>query len=460
MAIDLSVEIKTNRGVIALRNPLLNGASELAIDENTIKRCIDNGAGGVVTKSVGNATSPELVKTTSRPWAFPLDRFGPEYRGAWVLQGMYFQSENTPEKVAEKRIPKWKKMCKEAGIPLIVSVADSEFDKWAYTGKLVEDAGADAIEICTSCPVAKQTHEQGTEESKYSEGEFQDFDLAKKVIKSVMDATTIPVGAKFSLFHNPVDVMTRAWGDAGLCFITGHDTLPSAGIFIDVEAEEVYGTPGQTLLIAGPTMLALSMSRLAQVLKASEKNIPVIGVGGIYKASDVIQYLLLGCTAVEVCSGAYFKGHKIFKELLEGLEDWMKRHGYTRIDQFRGKLFEDASCVKGDWEEKYGYKLEPSERGMLLPDQNPSPILPKVDMKKCTLCDLCDDICVYGGIWVDHEKKTVEFNHDVCIGCGMCIGVCPENPGALWLEDKRTNEVVWDGVGMVKSFKKGGFILD
>ena len=459
MAIDLSVEIKTNRGSITLKNPFIPGSSEIAVDENTIKRCIDNGVGAVLTKSVGNQTTSEMVKTTSKPWAFPLDKFGPEYRGAWHLQGVFFQPENTPEKVAEKRIPKWKKMCQEAGIPLIVSVYDTTPENMPYLAKLVEEAGADAIEMDASCPMGKVDHSVGKEPIYFSEEQWADTELATRIIKDVMRKTKVPVGAKFSLFHNPVAVNAAAWENAGLSFISGHNALPSTGVFIDVEAEEVFGTPGQTCLIAGPTMVSLSLSRLAHVLKVVK--LPVIGVGGIYKASDAIQYLLLGCTAVQVCSGVYYKGHKLFKELIEGLTGWMKRHGYSRIDQFRGKLFEDASCLKSEWEEKFGYKLQPSERGMLLADQNPSPITPKVNMEKCTLCDLCDDICLYGGIKVDHEKKTVVLDSDVCIGCGMCIGVCPENPGVLWLEDKRTGEVVWDNVGTVKSFKKeGGFFIE
>jgi hypothetical protein len=60
------------------------------------------------------------------------------------------------------------------------------------------------------------------------------------------------------------------------------------------------------------------------------------------------------------------------------------------------------------------------------------------------------------------QKKTLNIDDNLGMGWGMCIGICPENPGALWLEDKRTGEVIWDGVGMVRSFKKkdvGGYSL-
>jgi dihydropyrimidine dehydrogenase (NAD+) subunit PreA len=473
MAIDLSVEIKTGRGSIVLRNPLLPGSSEVAADETTIRRCIDNGIGGIVTKSAGHLSTPPPVLVTSKPWAFPLDRFGPEYKGAWLLQAGYFTEEENFEKLMEKAVPKWYKICHDAGVPLINSIvelgwemeAEEIAETWARVAKRLEEAGSDAIELDASCPASKTTFAKGDKPVLASEELWADLEYAGKIISRVMQVTTVPIGAKLSLFHNPVALHAKVWAEKGLNFISGHNVLPSTGVFIDIEKEEVYGTPGETMYIAGPTMVPLSLNRLSYVLRAVD--VPVIGGAGVYKPSDVIQYLLLGCSAVQVTSGVYYKGHKIYKELLEGIEDWMKRHGYTRIDQFRGKLLEEASCLRSEWEEKYGYKMQPAEKGkefkyLLLGGKSPSPVVPRFDIEKCTLCDVCDDTCLYGVIKVDHEKKTLNIDEDLCMGCGMCIGICPENPGALWLEDKRTGEVVWDGVGMVKSFKKkdvGGYSL-
>ena len=465
MAIDLSVEIRTSRGSLVLKNPLIPGSSELAADENTIRRCIENGAGAILTKSAGHTTSPYLVTSTSKPWAFPLDRFGPEYKGAWLLQPGYFAEEENYELMIRRAIPKWYKICRDAGVPLINSVLELGWGVedvagvWARVAKDLE-ASSDAIELDASCPAVRVFYGKGDKPILASEELWADLEYARKIIREVKNVTTIPIGAKFSLFHNPVALHAKAWEEEGLDFIVGHNALPASGIFIDVEREEVYGTPGESGYIAGPTMVPLSLNRLSYVLRTV--NIPVIGVGGIYQPSDVIQYLLLGCQAVEVCSGAYYKGHKIFKELLEGLEDWMRRHGYTRIDQFRGKLLEDVSCLRSEWEKRYGYRVEVGEKGkeyrpgLLGGGKHPSPVVPRFSAKICTLCDVCDDICLYGTIRVDHERKTLNINDDLCIGCGMCIGVCPENPGALWLEDKRTGEVVWDGRGTVKSFKKKG----
>ena len=80
----------------------------------------------------------------------------------------------------------------------------------------------------------------------------------------------------------------------------------------------------------------------------------------------------------------------------------MEQHGYRRIEQFRGKLLEDASGLKPEWEERYGYRMQPSEKGMLLSDLNPSPVVLRVNMPTCTLCGICDQLCLYGGITIDY----------------------------------------------------------
>lgn len=437
MAIDLSVEIRTNRGSLVLRNPLLPGSSEVAGDELTIKRCIENGVGGIVSKSVGHLSSPGPVVTTSKPWAFPLDRFGRQYQGAWLLHAGYFAEEENFENMMSKAIPKWYKMCHDAGVPLINSILELGWGmepnevatQWAYIAKRLEEAGSDAIELDASCPATKVTYGKGDKPILASEELWANEKFARNIIKKVMNVTTVPIGAKLSLYHNPISSLTKAWVDEGLNFISGHNILPGAGVFIDVEKEEVYGTPGEIMYTAGPTMVPLSLNRLSYVLRTVD--VPVIGSGGIYTASDVIRYLLLGCTAVQVTSAVFYKGHKVYKELLKGLEDWMKKHGYTKINQFRGKLLEDASCLRSEWEKKYGYKMAPYEKGhefkhLLTGGKNPSPVVPRVDIEKCTLCGVCN-ACLYGVLEVDKEKKKLNINEKLCMGCGVCVGICQES---------------------------------
>jgi len=450
--VDLSVEFQTNRGPVTLKTPFIPGSCEICNDDNTINRAIANGVGGVVVKSLGLKTAPDMVKTTSRPWAFPLTKFGPTWREAWVHNNIFFELENTPEKVI-KHIPRWKKMCQAAGVPLIISVCDVQEDLWPKWAKMVEEAGADYIELDASCPQGKQAESRGGDEKvMFSEEQWCDITAGKRIISSVAKVTTVPFTAKLAPYHTPPTIYAKAWKEAGLSYLLAHNALPGQGIFIDIDAEEVFGNPGQTTLHAGSTMVPLSLSRIAHIMR-EVPDLPIIGIGGINNVSDAIRYLLLGCQAVSIASGVFFKGHRMFQQLADGLAEWMKKHGYTRIDQFRGKCREDAIITKADWEEKYGYKMEPPEWGMLLPDKNPSPVVTRVDKDKCDFCGRCD-VCLYGALQFDRKAKTLEFDDKLCMGCGFCVGLCPLD--ALYMIDKRTNEVIWDNKGMVKVFKKPG----
>ena len=450
--IDLSVDIKTDRGVIHLKTPFLPGSCEICNDDNTIERAIKNNVGGVVVKSIGNLTSPWTLKTTSRPWAFPLTKFGPAWREAWVHMNIFFQIENTPEKCIE-HIPKWKKMCQAAGVPLIVSICDVQEDLWPKWAKMVEEAGADVIELDASCPQGKNAaSEAGGEPIFFSEEQWCNMEISRRILTSVRDVTTVPFAPKLSPYHEPPALHASAWKACGISYLLAHNALPGQGIFIDIDEEEIFSTPGHTCFHAGSTMVPLSLGRIAHIMKAVP-DLPVIGIGGVNNVSDAIRYLLLGCEAVEIASGVFFKGHRMFQQLADGLAEWMKKHGYTRIDQFRGKCKEDALVLKTEWEEKYGYKMEPPEWGMLLSDKNPSPIVARVDKDKCDFCGRCD-ICLYGALQFDRKAKKLDFDDKLCIGCGFCNGLCPKD--ALCMIDKRTNEVVWDNKGMVNSFKKWG----
>ena len=450
--IDISVDLQTDRGTVHLKTPFLPASCEICNDDNTVQRAIDNNAGAVVVKSIGNLTSPWTLKTTSRPWAFPLTKFGPQYRDAWVHMNIFFQPENTPEKCID-HIPKWKKMCEAAGVPLIISIVDVQEDLWPKWAKMVEEAGADVIEMDASCPQGKNADSKG-EGTRicFSEEQWNDMDMAKRVIKSVMDVTTVPVAPKLSPYHDPPALHAAAWQESGISYLLAHNALPGQGIFIDIDEEEIFSTPGHTTFHAGSTMVPVSLGRIAHIMKACP-DLPIMGVGGINNVEDAIQYLLLGCEAVEIASGVFFKGHRMFNELAEGLKAWMKAHGYTRIDQFRGKVKQDALILKTDWEAKYGYKLEPPEWGQLLPDKNPSPIIPRVNAEKCNFCGRCD-VCLYGALHFDKAAKKLEFDEDVCMGCGFCVGMCPRD--ALYMIDKRNNDIVWDNKGMLNSFKKWG----
>ena len=73
-------------------------------------------------------------------------------------------------------------------------------------------------------------------------------------------------------------------------------------------------------------------------------KLPICGVGGIFESMDALQYLLLGCSAVEMCSAVYFKGYEAFKYVIDGIKEWMERKGYTQTSEFIEKVKKNRFC--------------------------------------------------------------------------------------------------------------------
>ncbi|MEW6374878.1 MAG: 4Fe-4S dicluster domain-containing protein [Thermodesulfobacteriota bacterium] len=70
---------------------------------------------------------------------------------------------------------------------------------------------------------------------------------------------------------------------------------------------------------------------------------------------------------------------------------------------------------------------------------------PKIDTKRCTLCQTCSECCSYQVLHFDKRKKIIAVDKDRCWSCGFCVGICPE--AAIILVDRATEKKrIWDGI--------------
>jgi heterodisulfide reductase subunit A-like polyferredoxin len=150
-----------------------------------------------------------------------------------------------------------------------------------------------------------------------------------------------------------------------------------------------------------------------------------------------VEYIMAGCSTVQVCSAKYLKGVKVLGEMLAGLEAFMDRKGYSSVEEFRGVALEKMMMLRD----------LPKEEGITLP----SPIQPQFDMAACTGCGLCEELCPYAALTVDTEKGNW-IDEEYCLGCGMCVGQCPED--AIKLVHLATGDVVWENRGLHRIWVK------
>ncbi|MEM1803718.1 MAG: 4Fe-4S binding protein, partial [Desulfurococcaceae archaeon] len=127
---------------------------------------------------------------------------------------------------------------------------------------------------------------------------------------------------------------------------------------------------------------------------------------GIFRGVDVVEYFMVGASAVQICTAALIEGPGVFKRILRELEDWLKHHGYSSILDIKGKSL------------KY-LKPEPL-RTWALP--------PRVDEKRCISCGFCQQVCNYNAIHFETGKqgrRVAVVDLSKCYGCGLCTTVCP-----------------------------------
>jgi len=414
--VDLTVEVAG----VTFRNPVLPAASELVFDGATAKRIAESGVGGIVTKTF--TSSPEF-RVRLRPYQFPLARFDTAFRKSGSFYSLASPHVEEMDVVMEKNIPEIAQVCKAKGIPLIVSFYEkpNEMAAWKKAVKGFERAGAKMLELNFSSPTMRGELEKSLKSSF-------------KIVESVANASNIPFGIKISPMMEPLVEAIKGWAKRGVSFITAHNA-PS-GIYVDVEREVPFGAPAIGGYLIGRPFLPVSLARVVQILKSVE--IPVLGVGGIFNWNDALQYLLCGCSLIEVGTAAYVNGIGVFRKINQGITFWMKRKKYSSLSEFRGKVLSMiVSSTELKAREKTPYSLPPN-----------TPYIPKIDRRRCTLCQTCCKTCLYGVLHL--ERNEIHIKKERCWSCGFCVGICPEN--AITLVDKKIGKSIWEGQGVALPF--------
>jgi dihydroorotate dehydrogenase len=212
------------------------------------------------------------------------------------------------------------------------SGSDEELRHWQTLAKGCQENGADALELNLSCPHMDRK-DMGSNIGKDKE----QISIVTHVVKEV---ATIPVWAK--LTPSTTDIVVEARG----AFLGGADAIVSSNTFpslppIDPDSMDfemnVDGlvSPGG---MGGPAILPLSMAKMAQMTQAFPER-SFSGIGGVSDFSQALNYFLLGCGTVQVCTAAMLDhaiGPNVIKTLLDGQRQFMEARGYSSLEDFRG----------------------------------------------------------------------------------------------------------------------------
>ena len=207
----------------------------------------------------------------------------------------------------------------------IANLSGSTVEEYETVARLFDDSPIDAMEINISCPNVK--------EGGVAFG--NDPDMSARVVAACRKVTNKPIITKLSPNQTDIAESARRCIESGTDGLSVINTL--MGMAIDIEARKPIIGNNQGGL-SGPAIKPIALLKVHQVYQvAKQHNIPIIGQGGITTATDAIEFLLAGASAIGIGT-ALFYDPLICHKINQGIADYLERHNLTSCSQLVGQL--------------------------------------------------------------------------------------------------------------------------
>ncbi len=302
MTVDLSVQI----GSLRLRNPLIAASGCFGYGVEYAEAVDLSTLGGISVKGLFLAEReghppPRIVETPSG-----------------MVNAIGLQGIGVHRFIAEK-MPELRRL----GATVIVNICGSSIDEYAELARILSQVdGVAALELNISCPNIR-------------EGGIQfgcNLASTAEVVAAVRRATHLPIIPKLTPNVTSVASFAKAAEDAGADAVSLVNTFLALVIDTETRRSMLSNVMGG---LSGPAIRPIAVRMVYECAK--QVRIPVIGMGGIASARDVIEFMIAGATAVQVGT-ANFVDPFIWPKLLAGVTEYLERHRIDRIADLVGTL--------------------------------------------------------------------------------------------------------------------------
>jgi dihydropyrimidine dehydrogenase (NAD+) subunit PreA len=324
---------------LRFENPFLLASAPPTESDGNIMRAFDAGWGGVVTKTIGlhpvvNVAGPKTKFLRATPDSTHLSmqkQPGSALHSSWNW-------ELISDKTIDWWVPRLGRIKKAYPSKMLVasimagSGSDDELANWQRLAVACQDEGVDALELNLSCPHMDRK-DMGSNIGK-------DQGLISIVAQVVKEVSRVPIWAKLTPSTTDIVEEARAAFLGGADAITSSNTFPSLPLIdpdtleFEINVDGMVSSGG----LGGPAILPLSMAKMAQLTQAFPDH-AFSGIGGIAEFSHALNYFLLGCGTVQVCTAAMLDhaiGPNVIARLLSAMRTAMERRGWETLEDFRG----------------------------------------------------------------------------------------------------------------------------
>ena len=305
------MDLSTRYLGLQLSNPLLAGASPMVDDLDWVKRLEDAGVAAIVMHSLFEEQITREQLGTVLDMELHADSF------AEALS--YFPQPQEFRLGPETYLEQVRRIKAAVKVPVIASLNGTTPAGWLDYAKLIEQAGADALELNV---YYLATHPWET-------GEAVERRTLESV-RTVKHAVKIPVAVKLSPFYSSLAHLAKQMDDLGADGLVLFNRFYQPDI--DVEALEVV----PSLKLSDSSELLLRLRWLA-ILSGHVKGSLAVS-GGVHTPLDAIKAVMAGADAVQIVSALLVHGADHLKTLRDGVSAWMEEHEYASLEQMHASM--------------------------------------------------------------------------------------------------------------------------
>jgi dihydropyrimidine dehydrogenase (NAD+) subunit PreA len=362
-----------------------------------VNRAFEAGWGGVVWKTLGE--DPPIVNVN-----------GPRY-GAIHGNDRRVLGFNNIELITDRplatnleEIRQIKRDWPDRALIVSVMLPMNE-QSWAKYVPMIEDTGADGLELNFGCPHGMSERGMGSAVGQVPEYIQQAAAWCKKFAR-------VPVIVKLTPNITNILPAAKAAKDGGADAVSLINTLNSI-MRVDYDSLTIYpNTDGKGSHggYCGPAVKPIALHMVAEIARSKQtRGLPISGIGGITDWRDAVDFLALGATTVQVCTAAMVYGFKIIDDLVDGLSNYLDAKGFASVRDIVGKAVPSVT----DWQY---LNLNHVDKAW-------------IDQDLCIQCGrchiACEDTSHQAITQTVNGKRHFEVIEAECVGCNLCVCVCP-----------------------------------
>ena len=317
------MDLSTKYLGLDLKNPLVAGSSPLSRDVGKVKALEDAGVSAVVVHSLFEEQIEHEMREHAHFHELGAESFGEALSYVPALDYIPRGPHEYVEHVGRIR--------EAVDIPIIPSLNGTTRGGWIKYARMLEEAGADALELNIYMLATDPTVTAQTLEDRHLE-----------IVDAVKASVDLPVAVKLSPYFSSLAHFANRLDDHGV------DGLVLFNRFYqpDIDIERLEVVPD--LVLSAPHELRLPLRWIAILDPIVDASLAAST--GIYAAADVLKLLMAGADVTMLCAALLNYGPPIVAKILDDMVEWMEGHEYTGVQQMQGSMNCRATANPGAFE--------------------------------------------------------------------------------------------------------------